>query len=128
MHSPAAIEFTYKYELARARVCVCVCVCVCRECAWAPFHTVSWIYGAVVYSGHDTKVGQNKLATVPTTKRTALDRRINLATALVFGLQLVVIIVLGMLGNATMTEQKPTVCSPWHFSQCNANTYLTRVC
>ncbi len=108
----------YGHDMTRGDVFAQLGVCIPTECVyasvgwddvWARF---SWIYGAVVYSGHDTKVGQNKLATVPTTKRTVLDRRINLATALIFGLQLVVIIVLGMLGNASMTEQKPTVCSP----------------
>ena len=55
------------------------------------------IYGLVVYTGNETKLGMNK--SKPKTKWTAIDRKIDRASRFVFLFQLIVVIVFGVVGN-----------------------------
>lgn len=56
-----------------------------------------WLIGVAVYTGNDTKIGQNK--SHPPIKWTQMDRYVNKLVAFVFIFQLVIVIVLGVLGN-----------------------------
>jgi len=55
-------------------------------------------YGVAVYTGKDTKIAQNKHQL--STKWTLVDKRIDLASRFIFALQLVVVVVFGLSGNA----------------------------
>lgn len=56
-----------------------------------------WLIGVAVYTGNDTKIGQNK--SHPPIKWTQMDRFVNKLVAFVFIFQLLIVIVLGVLGN-----------------------------
>jgi phospholipid-translocating ATPase len=56
-----------------------------------------WLIGVAVYTGNDTKIGQNK--SHPPIKWTQMDRFVNKLVAIVFVFQLLIVIVLGVLGN-----------------------------
>ncbi|KNC54170.1 uncharacterized protein AMSG_09954 [Thecamonas trahens ATCC 50062] len=55
-----------------------------------------WVYGMVVYTGNETKIGKNKR--IPPTKWTHLDQLINKATVAIFTLQVCFIIAFGIAG------------------------------
>lgn len=62
-----------------------------------------YIYGVAVYTGRDTKLALNKLKSK--TKWTKVDKRIDLASRFVFSLQLVIVLIFGLSGNAIMNSQ-----------------------
>ncbi len=57
----------------------------------------AWVLGIVVYTGNETKMGQNKA--LPRPKYTKLDEAINKITLLVFAFQLSMIVVWGAVGS-----------------------------
>jgi magnesium-transporting ATPase (P-type) len=58
-----------------------------------------------VYTGHDTKVGQNKQdPSSMAQKWTPLDVRINQATGFIFVAQLVIVFIMGGFGNQWLTQ------------------------
>jgi magnesium-transporting ATPase (P-type) len=61
-------------------------------------HT-QWAYGVAVYTGDESKVGQNKQDPNAHVKWTPLDRRINHAIVAIFALQIALVVALGAAGN-----------------------------
>lgn len=63
------------------------------------------VYGLVVYTGNETKMGMNKR--VPGSKETKLDGVINRFTVFIFSLQLTLAACLGLFGNIFMVSNDP---------------------
>ena len=65
------------------------------------------IYGLVVYTGNETKVGQNK--NVPRHKQTTLDAQIDTTIVVLFVLQCLFIVVWGITGSVLLyvDEDRP---------------------
>ena len=55
--------------------CTCTHTCTCKSIQGCRLRNTAWIYGLVVYAGHDTKLVQNSGQTK--FKRTHLDQLIN---------------------------------------------------
>lgn len=58
----------------------------------------SYVYGLVVYTGNETKIGKNKQ--VPPSKWTKLDRSINQITMFIFTFQLILVVIFGAVGES----------------------------
>lgn len=78
------------------------------------------IYGLAVYTGQETKLGMNKR--MPRTKLTRADRRIDFISRLVFLMQLVLVIVLGVTGNVINTPGR--LASAWYLWISNSLTTI----
>eukprot|EP01125_Pyxidicula_operculata_P009646 TRINITY_DN3164_c0_g1_i1.p1 TRINITY_DN3164_c0_g1~~TRINITY_DN3164_c0_g1_i1.p1 ORF type:complete len:1105 (+),score=212.45 TRINITY_DN3164_c0_g1_i1:413-3316(+) len=78
-----------------------------------------FIYGLVVYTGDDTKFGQNKRP--PPTKSTKLDKLIDRMTIGIFASQLLVVVILGIIGNLNNKTFDPAwylmmdIEQPWYW-------------
>ncbi|EGC40136.1 hypothetical protein DICPUDRAFT_93437 [Dictyostelium purpureum] len=64
-----------------------------------------YVYGLVVYTGNETKLGKNKME-VPT-KWTKLDKEINKITIFIFCLQLTLVLIFGIIGDALRVSYGP---------------------
>ncbi|KYQ90011.1 P-type ATPase [Tieghemostelium lacteum] len=64
------------------------------------------IYGMVVYTGNETKIGKNKMA--PPTKWTKLDRSINRITIFIFCMQLFLVLIFGIIGDLQRLKDEKT--------------------
>eukprot|EP01132_Coremiostelium_polycephalum_P004923 gene4923-6137_t len=80
-----------------------------------------FVYGLVVYTGNETKVGNNKM--IPPTKWTRLDKLINRMTVSIFCLQLFLVLIFGAIGESLRRHQITTFWylgygndyhSPWY--------------
>lgn len=60
-----------------------------------------WVYGLIVYTGNETKFGKNKKT--PPTKYTLTDGFINNVSASIFGFQLLLVFIFGIIGD-TFTD------------------------
>jgi phospholipid-translocating ATPase len=56
-----------------------------------------WVYGLAVYTGNETKCGMNKRD--PPSKWTKADRFVNMTAVYIFGFQLLIVVVFGIVGN-----------------------------
>lgn len=63
----------------------------------ASLRNTDWAYGVAVYTGPDTRLGRNRRQ--PPSKVTSSDRLINRFSAIVFALQLVIVLSLGLTGG-----------------------------
>ncbi|QLQ81682.1 hypothetical protein HG537_0F04430 [Torulaspora globosa] len=66
----------------------------------ATLRNTSWIFGIVVFTGHETKLMRN--ATATPIKRTAVERVINLQIAVLFGV-LIILSLISSIGNVIMS-------------------------
>ena len=69
-----------------------------------------WVYGLVVYTGNETKFGNNKGA--PPSKLAAVDHFINAVAVWVFAFQFLLVIIFGLVGDSK------------YFTQSDAHWYL----
>ena len=67
-----------------------------------------YIYGLVVYTGNETKVGKNKAK--PPVKWTKQDKFINRVTIFIFCFQLTLVFVFGFIGNIWQYTREGQVC------------------
>ncbi|GAM24030.1 hypothetical protein SAMD00019534_072050 [Acytostelium subglobosum LB1] len=79
------------------------------------------MYGLCVYSGNETKMGQNKKG--PPTKWTKLDHAINRVTIIIFTFQLLLVVIFGAIGESVRHNDihslwylgySSTYKSPWY--------------
>ena len=75
----------------------------------AMLRNTSWIYGLVIYTGHETKLMRN--STKAPLKRSSVDKTTNMMIAMLFGL-LVVMCVICTVGNELWTRTHTT--SDWY--------------
>ncbi|XP_071642115.1 probable phospholipid-transporting ATPase IA isoform X4 [Temnothorax longispinosus] len=68
----------------------------------AMLRNTRWVFGVVIYTGHDTKLMQNNTATAPL-KRSTLDRLINTQTLMLFFI-LLLLCILSAIFNAVWTN------------------------
>lgn len=68
----------------------------------AVLRNTRWVFGVVIYTGHDTKLMQNNTATAPL-KRSSLDRLINTQTLMLFFI-LLLLCVLSAIFNVVWTN------------------------
>lgn len=68
----------------------------------AMLRNTRWIFGVVIYTGHDTKLMQNNTATAPL-KRSTLDRLINTQILMLFFI-LLILCILSAIFNAIWTN------------------------
>lgn len=66
----------------------------------ATLRNTSWIFGMVIFTGHETKLMRN--ATATPIKRTAVERIINLQIAALFGV-LIILSLISSIGNVIMS-------------------------
>lgn len=66
----------------------------------ATLRNTSWIFGIVIFTGHETKLMRN--ATATPIKRTAVERIINLQIAALFGV-LIILSLISSIGNVIMS-------------------------
>lgn len=66
----------------------------------ATLRNTSWIFGLVIFTGHETKLMRN--ATATPIKRTAVERIINLQIAALFGV-LIILALISSIGNVIMS-------------------------
>ncbi|CCD26430.1 aminophospholipid-translocating P4-type ATPase DRS2 NDAI_0H02560 [Naumovozyma dairenensis CBS 421] len=69
----------------------------------ATLKNTGWIFGLVIFTGHETKLMRN--ATATPIKRTAVERIINMQIIALFGV-LIVLILISSLGNVIMSATK----------------------
>lgn len=67
----------------------------------ATLRNTSWMFGLVIFTGHETKLMRN--ATATPIKRTAVERVINLQIVALFGV-LIVLVLISSLGNAIISS------------------------
>jgi len=68
----------------------------------AVLRNTRWVFGVVIYTGHDTKLMQNNTATAPL-KRSTLDRLINTQTLMLFFI-LLLLCILSAIFNVVWTN------------------------
>lgn len=79
----------------------------------------SWIYGVAVYTGNQTKLGQNKSPTQ--VKRTKQDLFISRISGAVFCLQLILTIAFGIVGNIWQINYGP---GHWYLDYKAPSTFI----
>lgn len=69
-----------------------------------------WVYGAVIYTGHQSKVMMN--ATAVPSKRSSLERRLDLLIVIMFAI-LAIICTVGAIGSVLALDEVSKTCKPW---------------